>query len=95
MSDANDFLALFLAEQSQWIHAVRYVQRPQSDEPAATLSPNAMWALLRWSLKNGCVQRLEHLPDLLHVLTMPGRNECWATHADAATPAKRAAKSTG
>jgi hypothetical protein len=94
MSDTNDFLSLFLTEQPQWIHEVRYVQRPESDEPEATLSTNAMWALIRWSLKNGFVRRLEHIPDLLHVLTKAERNDCWTTHADDATLARRAAKCT-
>jgi hypothetical protein len=94
MSNANDFLSLFLTEQPQWIHEVRYVRRPESDEPDATLSPNAMWALIRWSLKNGCVRRLEGIPDLLYVLTKPERNDGWATHADDTTLARHAAKST-
>ena len=94
MSNANDFLSLFLTEQPQWIHEVRYVRRPESDEPEATLSPNAMWALIRWSLKNGFVRRLARIPELLHALTTPERNDCWATHADDATLARRAAKST-
>jgi hypothetical protein len=95
MSNANDFLSLFLTEQPQWIHEVRYVRRPESDEPEATLSPNAMWALIRWSLKNGGVQRLKHIPDLLHVLTKPERNDSWTTQADDATSARLTTKSTG
>lgn len=94
MSDANDFLSLFLTEPPHWIHDVHDVQRPEREEPEATLSPHAMWALIRWALENGCGQRLEHIPDLLHVLTTPERHECWATRADAATLPRRAAKST-